>query len=82
MSCIHFPINKVLTGGEKIFSVMKKKSSFPHERKEAEGEEDPFSEEKGPKSPALPHKPILLRNPTNIGRKAEQYWSRRKAILL
>ena len=29
-----------------------------------------------------PHKPILLRNPTNIGRKAEQYRSRHEAILL
>ena len=29
-----------------------------------------------------PHKPILLRNPTNIGRKAEQYRSRHEAIVL
>ena len=82
MSCIHFPINKILTWGEKIFSVMKKMSPFPHERKDAEGEEDPFSEEKATKALPFPRKPILLRNPTNIGRKTEQYRSRYEAIVL
>mgnify|MGYP003360531791 CR=1 FL=1 len=61
---------------------MKKMSPFPIERKEAEGEEDPFSEEKATKALPFPRKPILLRNPTNIGRKAEQYRSRREAIEL
>ena len=65
-------------------------SPFPHERKEAEGGEDPSSEEKAPQKPypspenltTFPHKPILLRNPTNIGRKAKQYRSRHEAIEL
>ena len=86
-SCIHFPINKTLTWGEKIFTVMKKVSLFPIERKEAEGGEDPFSEEKVPKSPTLLPKtsrptptnlycsairPILVARPSNIGRGTKQ----------
>ena len=86
-SCIHFPINKILTWGKKNFTVMKKMSPFPHKRKEAEGGEDPFSEEKVPKSPALLPKtsrpipanlycsalrPILVARRSNIGRGTKQ----------
>ena len=51
--------------------------------------EKPPSPKKKPQKPypssenltTYPHKPILLRDPTNIGRKAEQYRSRREAIV-
>ena len=72
-SCIHFPINKELTWGEKIFTLMKKMSPFPHERKEAEGGEDSFSEEKAPKSPALAPQ-------TYIAPQSDQYRSQGRAI--
>ena len=45
-------------------------------------EKPPPSKKKLPKALPFPYKPILLRNPTNIGRKAEQYRSRREAIEL
>ena len=45
-------------------------------------EKAPSPKKKLPKALPFPHKPILLRNPTNIGRKAEQYNSRREAIEL
>ena len=42
----------------------------------------PSPKKKLPKALPFPHKPILLRNPTNIGRKTEQYRSRYEAIVL
>ena len=52
-------------------------------------EKTPSPKKKAPKAlpfptnlTPYPRKPILLRNPTNIGRKAEQYRSRREAILI
>ena len=72
-SCIHFPINKELTRGKKNFTVMKKMSLFPIERKEAEGGEDPSPEEKVPKSPALLPQ-------TYIAPQSDQYKSQGGAI--
>ena len=45
-------------------------------------EKPPSPKKKLPKALPSPHKPILLRNPTNIGHKAEQYRSRHEAIEL
>ena len=45
-------------------------------------EKAPSPKKKSPKALPLTHKPILLRNPTNIGHKAEQYRSRHEAIEL
>ena len=54
---------------------MKKMSPFPHERKDAEGGKDPFSEEKVPKSPALLPQ-------TYIAPQSDQYRSQGGAILV
>ena len=72
-SCIHFPINKILTWGEKIFTVMKKMSLFPIERKDVESGEAHFSEEKATKQSALLPK-------TYIAPQSDQYRSQGGAI--
>ena len=54
---------------------MKKMSLFPIERKEAEGEEDPLSEEKATKQSALLPQ-------TYIAPRSDQYKSRDGAILV
>ena len=74
-SCIHFPLNKTLTWGEKNFTLMKKMSPFPIERKETEGWEDSSSEEKATKQPTLAPQ-------TYIAPQSEQYRSQGRAILV
>ena len=52
-----------------------------NERRQKAGK-TPSPKKKLPKALPFPHKSILLRNPTNISHKAEQYRSRHEAIVL